>query len=83
MSEPDENFFDFGFTVVSEDELESIQVADATVADIYTRMNQLYDAIMPLLKNLKQNSDKDYIYWPNRVEKVELFEKKIKSIMHP
>jgi len=35
---------------------------------------------VPLLKNLKENPDKDYIFWPNRVAKVEAFEKHIKDI---
>ncbi len=28
------------------------------------RMNEIEKAIVPLLLNLKQNKDKDYIYWP-------------------
>jgi hypothetical protein len=76
-----ETIEDFGFTAVSEDDLESIQAAESNAQDSESRLKQLYDAIMPLLKNLKQNAAKDYIYWPNRVEKVELFENKIKEIM--
>ena len=29
--------------------------------------------IQPLLNNLQKNPEKDYIYWPNRLEKVEAF----------
>ena len=36
--------------------------------------------IMPLLNNLKTNPEKDYIYWPNRQEKVEQFETHIQGI---
>jgi len=75
-----EDIFDFGFTAVSEDELEAIQTAETSAADLEERLNKLYNAIVPLLKNLKENPDKDYIFWPNRVAKVEAFEKHIKDI---
>lgn len=73
--------FDFGFTAVDEDELEAVQKA-ASVANEVTesatqleeRLNSLYNAIVPLLNNLKQNPEKDYILWPNRLQKVEEFE---------
>jgi len=41
----------------------------------------LYNAILPLLSNLKANPEKDYIYWPNRTEKVEAFEDLIAGII--
>jgi hypothetical protein len=74
-------FTDFGFTAVSEDELESIQNAESNVSDLQTKLDKLYAAIIPLLNNLKQNPDKDYIFWPDRVSKVELFEKHIEKII--
>ena len=77
----EEEFWDFGFTAVSEDELEAIQHAEASSAESEQKLDKLYNAILPLLKNLKQNPDKDYIFWPNRIDKVEAFEKHIKSIM--
>lgn len=75
--------FDFGFTAVNEDELESVQklssqVEEATSLEKTTQ--QLYESIQPLLTQLKQNSEKDYIYWPNRVEKIEQFEDHLRSI---
>lgn len=77
----DDEIFDFGFTAVSEDELEAIQTAESCATDYQQRLERLYNAILPLLKNLKQNPDKDYIFWPDRVSKVEAFEKHIKKIM--
>ena len=80
----DDNLFDFGFTAVDESELEAVQkaaevstVAEATEA----KLQKLYAAIQPLLKNLKANPEKDYIYWPNRIEKVQAFEQHIKKIV--
>ena len=69
--------FDFGFTLVDEDELEVAQTATASAAEASTtqdRLDSLYNAITPLLNNLKANPEKQMIKWPNRVEKVEAFE---------
>jgi hypothetical protein len=41
----------------------------------------LYNAILPLLSNLKKNPEKDYIHWPNRTDKVEAFEDMISKII--
>ena len=79
--------FDFGFTAVSEDELESVQKAQTdltdlnhTAEDAQDRLNKLYNAIVPLLSNLKKNPEKDYIYWPNRNGKLEEFSDLIDKI---
>lgn len=44
------------------------------------KLDKLYNAVQPLLNNLKANPEKDYIYWPNRQEKVEQFETHIQGI---
>lgn len=75
--------FDFGFTAVNENELESVQKLSSQVQEatsLEQRNQQLYESIQPLLTQLKQNPDKDYIYWPNRVEKIEQFERHLLSI---
>lgn len=69
--------FDFGFTTVTEEELEVVQNAGKTEEKI----DKLYKAIQPLLENLKANPDKDYIYWPNRVAKINEFQNMIKRIV--
>ena len=69
--------FDFGFTAVDENELDSVQKAQEEV----NKAEELYAAIMPLLENLKKNPDKDYILWPDRVAKIESFKDKLDSIM--
>ena len=83
-----DDIFDFGFTAVSEEELEVVQKtsesaakAVATASSYEEKLNSLYNAILPLLSNLKLNPEKDYIYWPNRVEKVEQFEEVIADII--
>lgn len=76
--------FDFGFTAVDENELEVVQKAAAATQSAQStedKLNKLYNAILPLLSNLKKNPEKDYIYWPNRISKVEEFEDFITAIV--
>jgi hypothetical protein len=80
--------FDFGFTAVDENELEAVQTsqvfateATATVNELEDKLNKLYNAIQPLLSNLKKNPEKEYILWPNRTEKIEQFEDLIRGII--
>lgn len=75
-----DDIFDFGFTTVDEDELEAVQQAQqtltetsSTASELEGRLDKLYNAIQPLLTNLRANPNKDYIYWPNRLTKVEQF----------
>lgn len=82
------DIFDFGFTAVDETELEAVQQAQSvaneqssSASELEDKLNSLYNAILPLLSNLKANPEKDYIYWPNRVGKVEQFEDLISKII--
>ena len=75
--------FDFGFTVVDESELEAVQQLESvsdSADDYQTRLENLYNAIQPLLTNLKVNPEKEYILWPNRLDKIEQFETHIQNI---
>jgi len=92
--EMSQDLFDFGFTAVDENELEAVQKEQQKAATIGTeaaraaesaRTNQkqlddLYNAIVPLLNNLKKNPQKEYILWPNRLKKVEEFETHLQKI---
>ena len=80
--------FDFGFTAVDESELEAVQEVskkasstEAEVKALENKINNLYNAILPLLTNLKKNPEKEYILWPNRTEKIEAFEDHIAGII--
>jgi len=75
--------FDFGFTAVDESELETFQQLEVTseiADDTQERLDNLFNAIQPLLTNLKLNPEKEYILWPNRLEKIEQFESFIQNI---
>jgi len=79
--------FDFGFTAVTEDELDVVkdvtkkaESLGANALNTQERLDKLYNAITPLLNNLKKNPEKEYILWPNRLSKVEQFEDLILKI---
>jgi len=79
--------FDFGFTAVDEDELSAVQQTAALANDAeqlatttQERLDNLYNAVVPLLNNLKKNPEKEYILWPNRLAKVEQFETHLQTI---
>ena len=54
--------FDFGFSVVSEEELTEPVIAKT--ATTQKRLDNMYESILPLLKNLKGDPTNDYIKWP-------------------
>ena len=81
------DIFDFGFTAVDEQELKAVQQTAALASDAeqlalttQERLDKLFNAVTPLLNNLKQNPEKEYILWPNRLAKVEEFEDYIQKI---
>ena len=88
MTESDLLKFDFGFTAVDESELDAVKEVQANATSstaenkaLQDKVNNLYNAILPLLTNLKQNPEKEYILWPNRTEKIEQFEEHIAKII--
>ncbi len=83
----DGNFFDFGFTAVDENELEAVQKVAAKAESLgaeklntQDKIDKLYNAMIPLLNNLKKNPEKEYILWPDRLTKVEAFEDHLTKI---
>ena len=80
--------FDFGFTAVDEDELEAVQQQSAkteimaqSANRLEDKIDKLYNAILPLLSNLKKNPEKEMIRWPNRTAKIEEFEALLQKIL--
>lgn len=79
--------FDFGFSAVSEDELETYQKAEKRVKEVEkqlesvdSRAEEMYNAIIPLLDNLRKNPEKEIIRWPNREERINEFAEMLKEI---
>jgi len=79
--------FDFGFTAVSENELDAYQESQEQLKQVsgdvqmaQARLDKLFSAIQPLLNNLKKDPGRDYILWPNRLEKIEQFETMLQDI---
>ena len=59
----------FWFYSLDADELSAVdqKISSSTVAANEV-IDKLDNFIRPLLENLAKDSDKDYIYWPNRVD---------------
>lgn len=75
---------DFGFSLVSEAELKSVeesltQQVEETNTQMQAKLEGLVKMIMPLLDNLMLNPEKEYIYWPNRQEKIKAFKTKLQN----
>lgn len=80
--------FDFGFTTVTAGELEEVRAVTAEVQQLEgesklwkDKANNIYNAVLPLLNNLASDPEKDYIYWPERTEKIDQFKLKLKEIL--
>jgi sugar-specific transcriptional regulator TrmB len=90
----DDAYDDFGFSAVSEDELKSLEkqlqkevtqkskALEEVEKSYQGKLEQLYKAVMPLLKNLAKDSDKEYIFWPNRADKMKEFISKVEKIVN-
>ena len=81
------DIFDFGFTAVDENELPAVKDVNikaeevaSTASTTQDKLDNLYNAIIPLLNNLKKNPEKEYILWPDRLAKVEAFETHLQKI---
>jgi len=86
--------FDFGFSAVDEEELKKLTGAEqeteelsklldeqASNAELYKdTVAQIEQMITPLINNLMLNPDKNYIYWPNRVDKMKLFKAQLDKL---
>lgn len=80
---------DFGFSLVSEEELkqheemlrrkieEQTKIVQQTSEELTDKLHGLRNMIMPLLLNLSKDPDKSYIFWPDRVDKIKAFMQKI------
>lgn len=79
--------FDFGFSFTNEVEdniakLEEQQKSkDEIIESLENKLNILYDTITIFLDNLTKNPEKATIHWPNRVEKITEYKKKLKMIV--
>ena len=82
--------WDFGFTIVDESELDAYQqaqeakqkleVVSGSSQEVEDKLHKLYNAIQPLLNNLKKSPERDYILWPDRLSKIEAFEDMLQDI---
>ena len=88
---------DFGFSLVSEDELKAheaelkkqieqqskvVEQVQQSAIVVQDKLHQLRDMIMPLLKNLAKDPDKEYILWPDRAKKVAAFMQQVEKVVN-
>lgn len=73
---------DFGFSFADENEITQpvVQEHQSTNQELTQKLQMMYDAIIPLLKNLNKNPEQEYIKWPNRTPKLVQFKEKLDSI---
>lgn len=82
------NDFDFGFTTISEASLKEKEIIatknaiDQQASEERRKSQIIYNMILPLLENLKKDSDtNEYIYWPNRKKIIDDFIKKLEKTL--
>jgi site-specific recombinase XerC len=80
------NDHDFGFSLMDETEIRVAELHDLKNSQmsleeqnihLQAKLNGLRDMVMPLLTNLMKDPEKSYLYWPNRVEKIEMFQRRL------
>jgi hypothetical protein len=69
---------DFGFSFASEEELTTPHLESNE--ELTIKLQMMYDAIIPLLKNLNANPTQEYIKWPDRTKKIVAFKNKLDKI---
>ena len=87
----DTDLFDFGFSFVDEDYEEVKATNDKLnkeylgsserIEELEKRLRTLHESIIPFLDNLCKNPEKSTIHWPNRVEKIQAYKKKLQQIV--
>ena len=78
---------DFGFSLVSEDELRAhenelknkLSQQTTIVQSSVDKLHGLRDMLMPLLQNLARDPQKEYILWPDRAAKIQAFIDKVNA----
>lgn len=80
----EDKVYDFGFSLVSEDELkkaekELLNQKTNELTDVQRKLEGLKMMIWPLLEGLKKDPLKNYIFWPNRTDKVNEFMSKVEK----
>lgn len=74
---------DFDFGIDFSDDLSDIIEEKEQYASVQqAKAKAMYDAILPLLNNLKKNPDKPNIVWPDREKKIDQFIEKLDNILN-
>lgn len=71
---------DFGFSFTTEEQMFREGGLVDEKDELTTRLQKMYDAVIPLLNNLNRNPDQEIIKWPNRTKKINEFKTKLDNI---
>lgn len=71
---------DFGFSFIDTVENENPD-QNKRIDQLEQKVHDLYNAILPFLDNLCKNPESTTIKWPDRVEKIQAFKQKLKTIV--
>ncbi len=82
---------DFGFSFIDDEFNELKKQVKSNTSDfskiseenetLKKNLKELFDLTNKFLENLKKNPEKTTIFWPNRAEKIEEFQEKLKQIV--
>ncbi len=75
-----EGDYDFGFSFTDEKEIFNKSPEIQQNLKWEERYNVLLGKFIDFLKSLKKNPEKDHIYWPNRIEKINQYIKHLERV---
>jgi hypothetical protein len=82
----DEEIIDYGFSLMTEDEVkraekELIDQKNSELTNFQEKVIGLKKMIWPFFEHLKTDSDKLYVFWPNRAQKIEELQRRIEAFL--
>lgn len=80
MISSDDEDFGFSFSDGTEQVSEAVAPHIEENELLTQKLQLMYDAIIPLLKNLNSNPTQEYIKWPDRTKKIATFKNKLDKI---
>lgn len=85
---------DFGFSFATDEELKEYEKQlinslessnikhEHSIEEYEKKLNKIRGMIFPLIKNLMKDPEKNYIYWPNRVERLQKFNDELEKVFN-
>ena len=82
----DTEIIDYGFSLMTEEEVkkaetELLEKKTSGLSDVQKKLLGIKKIIWPFLEHLKSDSEKLYVFWPQRANKVEELQRKIENYL--